>query len=244
MDHLQFNVLRQHSDCFHAIYTRRAGASAAPYDSLNVRFGIGDNEENVRENRRRIHEGEIISANQTHSKNCALISGDENYVKTEFGEIDNVDALITNKKNTLLMVQVADCQPILFFDRSKKVIAAVHAGWKGIASNIIAETINAMKENYNSDPGEIIACSGPSLGPCCSEFIDRETEFPKELHQFFTGNMHVDLWAMAQFQMVQAGIHSQNSEFSKICTKCNEERFFSYRKNKDTGRFGVVIMIK
>ena len=101
-----------------------------------------------------------------------------------------------------------------------------------------------MIEEFGVNPKDLIVGIGPSLGTCCSEFIEREKDFPSNYHQFFLPDNRVDLWAISKFQLIEKGVQEKNIEFANICTKCNEKDYFSYRANENTGRFGVVIGLK
>jgi len=242
--HFQFENLQQHSNiCSHAVFTRHGGVSDKPFDSLNVRYSIGDDSKSVDENRIRITKALSIeslnSADQTHSKNIEAIPSSA--TKTKYNEFTNTDALISNITGHFLMVQVADCQPILLLDPVKKAVACIHSGWRGTIKNIVGTTIDTMIRSFQTEPEDLIASVGPSLGTCCSEFKNREKEFPKEFNKFFVNKDNVDLEGITKNQMIKKGIKPSNIQYSGICTKCNSNNFYSYRAEKKTGRFGVVI---
>lgn len=245
----KFSLFRQYSHLFnHGITTRRGGISPAPFDSLNLRYGIGDSDFNVEQNRNTVAElfeiwpTQIYSANQTHSNNVYSVGVDPLPELTTHSEINNFDALICKDRGVALMIQVADCQGILIYDPVNRVAAAIHAGWRGLLNEVIPKTIAKMSADFGSNPIDLVAGISPSLGPCCSEFIDREYDFPPKYHSFFLSNHRVDLWSIAESQLVQAGLSSSRIENMKICTSCHSEEFFSYRQSKDTGRFGVIIV--
>lgn len=259
----QFHLFQKFSDSFeHAIFTRKGGVSKKPFDTLNVRFGIGDNFEDVVKNRSIIcralgvDDDKLISADQTHGKNIQIV--DENFLKNREGcdydedAVSGVDAFVTHIPSVALMIQVADCQAILMYDPIKKVAAAIHAGWKGLAQNISLETIKIMVGNYGCDPSTILVGISPSLGPCCSFFTDPKKELPAGFHKYVDKEKKVDMWAFSVDQLVSAGIQNNHIESARICTQCNNGqtiegggRFFSFRGEKGiTGRFGAVISVK
>ncbi len=290
----QFHLLQKFSDqADHAVFSRMGGVSKKPYDSLNVRFGIGDRHENVIENRRRICEAlvlesdKLVSANQTHSKNVTVVECEvrcnvENRVKRTpqrscaplrrkpngvgelrtfeaennnvggIAEIDDTDAMVTALKGVGLMVQVADCQAILMFDPVKGVAAAVHAGWKGLAGDVIGETVKVMRTKFGVAPENILAGVAPSLGPCCAFFSNPEKELPSSFHKFIDARKRVDLWSFSIEQLQKHGILRGNIEFAKVCTQCGNGKdidgshnFFSFRGEQGiTGRFGAVIAVR
>jgi polyphenol oxidase len=258
----QFHSFQKFSDMVnHVVFTRKGGFSASPYDSLNVRYGIGDRQESVFQNRLLIAKNmgldmeKLISANQTHSNNVQVI--DHVFLTNNAGntEIDNIDALITDIPEVGLMIQVADCQAILMFDVSKQVVAAVHAGWKGLMQNVSGETINILEERFGVDPTNLIVGISPSLGPCCSFFSNPAEELPEKFHKYIDAQKRVDLWSFSADQLIKCGIKENNIEIARICTQCENSRtkigneakgnFFSYRADRGvTGRFGAVISLK
>ncbi len=265
----QFHLLQKFSDrANHAVFSRHGGVSNKPYDSLNVRFGIGDRHENVIENRRRICGAlglecdRLVSANQTHSKNVAVV--DEKVLEKlrdgvragehGFGllELDDKDALVTDLNGVGLMIQVADCQAILMFDPVKGVAAAVHAGWKGLAQDIGGATVAVMREKFGVDPANILVGVAPSLGPCCAFFSNPEKELPASFHKFIDARKRVDLWSFSIEQLQKHGVRQGNIEFARVCTQCGNgkdidgsHKFFSFRGEQGiTGRFGAVIAVR
>lgn len=157
--------------------------------------------------------------------------------------VESVDGFITNVPGVSLMVRFADCQGVLIFDPVKKVVAAVHSGWRGNAQNIIGKALKQMKDHYGCDPENILVGVGPSLGPCCAEFSDPLTELPAFMHKFID-NKHVDLWACSEEQVLSEGVKPAHLEMTRICTSCNTDRFFSYRAEKPhTGRMTGVICL-
>lgn len=254
----QFHLLQKFSDQVkHAVFSREGGESAPPYDSLNVRFGAGDSYDHVKENRKIICKaldldcGMLISANQAHGKKIKFI--DDAFLKSHkaFEEIEGCDALVTTKTGAGLMMQVADCQAILMYDPEKRVIAAVHAGWKGLAIDISGEVIEYLKTNFNINPGSLLIAIAPSLGPCCAFFSDPEKELPASFHNFIDKKKRVDLWSLSIEQLQKHGIKKNNIELARVCTQCGNgpvkhgpHKFFSFRgEHGITGRFGVVIAL-
>ena len=90
----------------------------------------------------------------------------------------------------------------------------------------------------------MLAAIGPSLGPCCGEFVTHEEIFPKEFGRFMVGENHFDLWKLSRWQLLEEGIKEDNIEVAGICTKCRTDLFYSYRSEGVTGRFGTVVMLR
>jgi hypothetical protein len=101
-----------------------------------------------------------------------------------------------------------------------------------------------MKQHFGCSPNDILAGIGPSLGPCCAEFINYETEIPKEFWGYKDSDDIFDFWAISFDQLMKAGVPERNIESSQMCTRCRTETFYSYRAEKTTGRFASVIGLK
>ncbi len=178
------------------------------------------------------------------------------------------DALITPLPKLLLAVQVADCLPVLIVDEAKRVVAAVHAGWRGILGGIVPRTVERMRSRYASDPRNCVAIVGPSIGPCCYE-VGEEVAAPFEVA--FAGRVqllrdrknsrqtsasgikpsansptparrNLNLSAACRCQLEAEGLHSSNIFSHPPCTFCHRDVFFSYRaERRATGRMLAVI---
>lgn len=162
---------------------------------------------------------------------------------------DAVDGFITATPGIALCVRFADCQGVLFFDPVKRVIAAVHSGWRGNAQNILGKCVAKMTSEFDCNPANILIGISPSLGPCCAEFSDPVNELPEEMHKYISEkipgkNPHVDLWQCSHDQLTSVGIPSENIEIARRCTVCENDHFFSYRGGKKTtGHMAGLIML-
>ena len=149
----------------HGFFTRSGGVSEAPYNSLNGGLGSDDCLDNVAENRRRAaaalgcSEHQIASCYQTHSADCFRVT--QPY-SDPHADRPYADALVTDKAGVLLLLLTADCVPVLFADRTKPIIGAAHAGWRGAVSGILENTLDEMQA-CGSDAKDIIAVIGPSI---------------------------------------------------------------------------------
>ncbi len=242
----QFENLAQFSDLRHGVFTRHFGCSPAPFDSLNVSAGLGDADTHIKHNRqaiaRAIGGNVLITAEQVHSDQVLILDPDQSDgCDAGDGLLGTGDALVTATTGKFLMVQLADCQSILLYDATRKVVANIHSGWRGSIRNIAGQTVAAMQETFHSDPRHLFAGIGPSLGPCCAEFVHYRKEIPKMLWSYKRANNHFDFWAISRDQLADAGISLENIEISNICTRCNTALFFSYRAEGQTGRFASVI---
>lgn len=230
----------------HGMFNRYGGCSAPPYASLNVSYGVSDDPENVTLNRRLIKEALgitfLLSARQVHSDRIYCAPG-----ITADLEVEECDALLTNQPGVGLLIQQADCQAILLHDPVNRAIAAVHCGWRGSACNIIGTTVAGMQRQFGTEPASLQAAISPSLGPCCSQFINYRQELPESLHSFQPAPDYFNFWAISTEQLRAAGVRRRNIEVAGRCTSCNTD-YFSYRRSNSkgrpvTGRCGSVICL-
>jgi hypothetical protein len=155
------------------------------------------------------------------------------------------DGLVTNKSNTPLMVMVADCIPILFYDKKKSVICVAHAGRTGTFENISKNTIECMQQNFNCDAKDIEVTFGPSIQKCCYEVSQEMVKYTKDTFgKEFVNNRNIDLQGINKKQLLTLGVKEENIIISDICTQCSSQPYFSYRKDNRCGRFAGVIMLK
>lgn len=256
-----FETLSKYKDIGHFVSTRIGGFSESPYNSLNLGFHVGDNPVKVLKNRELLVSALSVPLNhftvakQIHQDNVKVITeelkgkGAIDYQSA----ISTTDAMITEVPNIYLVVFLADCVPVLFFDPRRKVVGVAHAGWKGTLKLVAGNSVKALQENFGSLPSDIIVGIGPSIGPCCyevgSEVITKvENVFhTKEGYinnESSDGKGYFNLWEANRTQLIHAGIPEENIEVAEICTCCNADIFFSarYQKGK-TGRFGVGVII-
>ncbi len=242
---LQFFGLSRHDDIIHAVYTRHGGVSSPPFQSLNTGFNIGDSLANVE------HNLEIIKTAIGTVSLCAMhqVHGTEVIALRSKDPLDLAnplqgDALITDIKHLALMVKQADCQAVILFDPIKKVISNIHCGWRGNAKNILGVVVNRMKSEFGCKTSHILAAIGPSLGPCCAEFVTHRKIFPDYFRSFMVRPDYFDLWQISRFQLLQVGLQEQHIEIAGICTRCRTDLFYSYRAEGTTGRFATLVMMQ
>jgi hypothetical protein len=245
--HLEFNHFNRLGFLSHGIFTRAGGFSTAPFDDLNVGLSTGDCRNTVLKNRalisRTLGGGTPVYLNQIHSDTVLVLKKDEAGNVPQITGDSVADAVVTDIPDLALVIQVADCQAVILVDPVKRVVANIHSGWKGSVSNIIARSVDAMEETFGSTPGDILAGIGPSLGPCCAEFINYRTEIPEHLWRYKDGNDHFDFWRISHDQLEERGVKSGNIIRAGICTRCSSDTYFSYRREKVTGRFASVVKI-
>ena len=244
----QFKNLAKCRGITHGVYTRIGGVSPPPFASLNVSLGIGDEETNVRQNRdiisHSMNGARLIFARQVHGSSVAVLTRDRRVDGNTPGEPITADALVTDQPQILLVIQVADCQSVMLYEPNRRVVANVHSGWRGSVQNIIGRTVETMKHDFDCNPGLIQVGIGPSLGPCCAEFVNYRNEIPLAFWRYKDSNHHFDFWSISRDQLLQAGVPVQHVESSRLCSRCRTDEFFSYRAEKTTGRFAAVIGLK
>ncbi len=242
----QFENLVACQGVTHRIFSRNGGCSDSPYASLNVTFGLGDKKAHILRNRDIIRQsidgGTLVFANQVHGDQIAVFRRDGGLPGgNPIAKSLIADAMVTDRPHLYPVIQVADCQSVLLYEPHRRVIANIHCGWRGSIHNIIGRTVRILVEVFGCDPGRILAGIGPSLGPCCAEFINYETEIPETMWPYKNSTHHFDFWSLSADQLTASGIPDQNVEIGRICTRCRTDEFYSYRAEKITGRFAAVI---
>lgn len=237
----------------HGFFTRIGGASSGIFSGLNCGPGSSDQSEIVAINRRRVADAlkiepeALLTVHQVHSPNVLTITG------SKLPADDQADALVTKTPGVGLGVLTADCQPVLFADRTAGVVGAAHAGWKGAIDGVLEATIGAM-EALGAARSNVTAIVGPSISQAAyevgPEFLDRFLCEDPEFARFFV-NGHGDRY---QFDLPGFGLHLLRqagvglAEWTRHCTYADPSRFFSYRrsvhaKEADYGRLISVICL-
>jgi len=244
----QFDNLSKIAGVVHGISTRAGGVSQGRCASLNVSYTVGDDIENVEENLRRVAEAvgarreDLFAAYQVHGRDVTV-------VEAETEARPRCDVLVTRSPEKTLMLRYADCTPVLLADPKRRVVAAVHAGWRGSVVRAAGAAVEALRDRFGCQPGDIVAGIGPAIGPCCytvgqdvvEAFADRPGLFARG-----DGGQRLDLWAANHQALVDAGVPSEQIEVAGICTECQSERFFSHRANggQPAGRFAALIRLE
>ena len=229
--------------------TRHEGVSRPPYNSLNLGINTQDQQANVEGNRSLltrafgVNQEALITPRQVHGSDILVIN-ETNEDYSHFLSVEG-DAVITNQPNVMIGVCVADCVPIILCDPVKKIIAVVHAGWKGTAARLATKTVAGMQSEFGSEPGHIHAAIGPCIQKCCYEVDEpvrkafQQSGVPwDECTELITpGKWQLDLAAANRELLLQAGLLSEAIQLSDQCVCCHSEQFFSYRRDKeDSGR--------
>lgn len=247
----QFDVLSR-SDITHGIISRRGGVSPEPWSSLNVGGLIGDKEERVAENIRRAFEALDRKMESKHDV-WQIHSADAHIAESPRGGSQPVqaDILISSNPELSLFMRFADCVPILAYDPFNRVIAIVHAGWKGVCLNAPGKAVRTLRDKFGSKPMEILVGIGPSV---CGDCYPVGIEVANKVEKTFNGEtenilwqdegiFHLDLPQACSKLLERAGV--RNIEMSDICTAMNLEDWYSHRaENGKTGRFGALLALR
>ncbi len=274
----------------HGFSTRPGGASEFPaqQDSrnaskkvLNLGFTEWDSRESVLGNRKKFFASlcatkmRAVGLRQIHS-DIVHVVGAEGIAQGE--QAPKGDALITREPGVMLVVQTADCIPILLADTKHRAIAAIHSGWRGTAQRIAEKTLGRMQMEFGTRPQDVIAALGPGIRGCCYEVghdVVKEfsAKFPNA-REWFAGpfdalengdndpnwlrwlsmrppghappapRVQLDLIAANRAILASAGVAPEKIQSSDLCTSCRTDLFFSYRRERTTGRMMATIGIR
>ena len=247
----QFEALRA-CGVNHGIFTRRGGVSQGQWASLNMSCSTGDAAEAVYENRRRALEAlglqpeRACTAWMVHGCQVRVVQP-EDWRVSAANDV-RADALVTQARGVALTLRFADCVPVMFYDPRKGVIGLAHAGWRGLVAGVLIETMRTMQRVFGSQPRDVIAAVGPSIGPQQFEVgadvaaqIQQAVDVP--VVRQVAGRLYTDLWRAAHAQLAALGV--DHVEIAGICTASNTDEWFSYRAERgQTGRFGAIIALE
>lgn len=238
LEWLEYDILSKFDEFIHATFTRHGGISQEPFNTLNLSISCSDVRDHVLINReaarRELKLSRICYAKQEHGKKVTRVT------LQNLSEIPASDALITNLKDVGLAMTHADCQAAIFLDPITESFGVVHAGWRGLAQNIYLETVSSFQKEFGTDPSNLYVAISPALCSQHAEFINFKTEWPKEYWNYQVKPQCFDLREIAKNQLLDAKIPESHIEISDICTFENERDYFSYRRNKKTGRNGTI----
>jgi polyphenol oxidase len=244
----------------HCFTTRQGGISQGVYNNLNTSLAKNDDRESVIENLNRvcsaigINYKDLVFSNQVHGAEVRVIlEADKGKGITKPSDIKNVDALITNVVGVPLITFYADCVPVFILDPVNKAVGLAHSGWKSTTLKIAVKTIEKMSEIYGTRPVDCLIGIGPSIEMSCFE-IKEDTadlfklnfnnweEFMKQKDE---EHYNADLWLAIKLTLRSIGVLEENISISGLCTCCNEDLFFSHRRDKgNTGSLSAIIELK
>ena len=244
----------------HCFSTRLGGVSGGIYKSLNLGFGRGDQDDCVTRNYEilcnaiGVDSQALIFSDQIHGTNIKVITEEDMKQRSNFLKgPEGIDGLVTNLQKVPLVTLYADCVPLFFLDPIGKVVGLAHAGWRGTVNKIGEKMIKIFQERFDSNPKDILAGIGPSIGRCCFEVDEpvaiefgksfangRNIVFPKDHNKYI-----IDLWEANKHTLVDGGIPFSNITVTDLCTMCNKDIFFSHRGHQGKrGSLAAIIEIK
>ncbi len=258
---LQFCSFQQIPWIRHCFTTRDGGVSEGIFESMNLSFTRGDQEDAVMENYRRvalameISVEQIVTSDQTHTTNVRVVT-EKDAGKGVVSPRDyvDIDGLITDEPGLLLATFYADCVPLYFIDTKNKAIGLSHSGWRGTVSGMGAVTIREMEKQFGTKPKDLKCAIGPSICQDCYEVsrdvaLEFSNKFPNNTNEILydkgNGKYQLDLWRANEIVLLHAGVLKENIEVTNICTCCNEKRLFSHRASQGRrGNLGAFLMIR
>ena len=224
-----------------AVTTRAGGVSTAPYDSLNLGLHVGDDAARVRENRRRLGEvlqlpAEPLWLRQVHGVAVARLPAQPDRVEA--------DAAVSTSAGGVCAILTADCLPVLLCDQQGSVVAAAHAGWRGLLAGVLEATVHAM----NRPAAELMAWLGPAIGPSAFEvggevreaFTAHDSAAAQAFVAGVPGKYLADLYMLARQRLGGCGLLRV---FGGDCCTFSDQRFYSYRRDRNTGRMASLIWL-
>lgn len=246
----------------HGFSTRRGGVSSPPYHSLNLGLSVGDDPAAVRTNRRRffgalgLDSSHVVRVRQVHGNDVLVVdqalAGDEKFPRLLLDEDYSYDAMVTNIPGLGLTIGTADCHPILIVDPRRPAVAAVHAGWRSSAKDIVGHTLRKMHNVYGTDPADCYATVGPGIRGCCYE-VDEPVITPLTravsgwqscVEPAGEGRWMLDLARLNITLLHEVGLRRDRIFDTGLCTSCRNDLFFSYRAEKPTtGRMMSLIAL-
>lgn len=222
------------------VTTRLGGVSQGPFASFNLATHVGDDPVAVAENRARLHQQLYLPAeprwlNQVHGVE----------VCTDTTPGNTADASVSRQPGQVCVVLTADCLPVLFCDQAGQVVAAAHAGWRGLAAGVLAQTVARM----GVDTTQVLAWLGPAIGPDAFEvgedvrsaFVALDPQYTQAFRAHTTGKWWMDIYLAARLQLTGLGLGGIYG--GGECTFTDADRFYSYRRDRQTGRMASLIWI-
>lgn len=241
-----------------AFSLRQGGCSKPPFDSLNFSESVGDSAENVQRNleimarRLAIEPAKIAICIQVHGGSAEILHSVP-------AARPRADAIIAAAPGLFPAVKTADCLPILLLDPVHRISAAVHAGWRGTVLRIAGKVIKIMKDKFGTDPREVIAAVGPTIGTCCYEVDDAvlipfRASVPHAERFIITAqenrnpggprreSLRLDLLEANRSEIISQGVREEKIFATHLCTSCRSDLFFSHRRDgAPTGRHIAIV---
>lgn len=220
----------------HGFSTRQGGVSEGVYTSLNLGLSTGDDPARVTLNRQRV----VAALGATMAQVCALeqVHGAEVVVARPGWHQQRADALITDDPGLLLVISVADCLPLLFYDAARGVVGAAHAGWRGTVRGVAAAVVASLRQHYGTRPEDVQVACGPAIQGACYQ-VGPEVQaafaaagFPDSVARpDAEGRYRLDLVAANRHVLERSGVPAKQIFSLDLCTHCDPRRFYSHRRD-------------
>lgn len=235
-------IFKQFPEIIFGFSTKVGDGEKEPY-FFNMSYSVGDNKEIVDDNRKKFF-GKL-GLDEKMASYQKQVHGDVIRKVESFGNCGESDALITTQKNLGLVISSADCPAIFIYDPVQEIIAAVHSGWRGTEKKILKKTIKQLKENYLSDPSNLVCYIGPSISQKNYEVGEEvASKFDKSFVRVSKNKFYLDLTGANLQMLIDSGVNKNNIQTSRLCTFEYENLLHSYRKyGLESGRaLGVIAM--
>ncbi|MHB8576901.1 MAG: peptidoglycan editing factor PgeF [Dehalococcoidia bacterium] len=252
---LRFPLLERARFARHAVTTRLGGVSRGRYAAANLGLSVGDDRESVLANRDLV--GRLVSDAGVHPVTVRQVHGVTAVLARGEGmpgvPVSEGDMLATDAPGMPLLVQAADCVPLIVLDPVRRAVAVVHAGWRGTAAKAGGAAVDSMRRLFGSKPGDLLVALGPAIGSCCYEVSDEVAEAvvascsAGDTPVILPGRgerPHIDLVTALIAQLRGVGVAQAHIANAGICTACRGDLFYSHRREGEpTGRFGALVCI-
>ena len=244
----------------HGFSTRQGGVSQGIFSSLNLSPSRGDDPQCVAENYRRfcaaigVRPDRLVLTRQVHGCTVRAVTEEDIQQDVRLPAQVECDALVTQTPGLALAVFTADCIPILLYDPQVRAVAAVHAGWRGTAGDIVGRTVEKLTDCFGSRPEQVLAAIGPGISRCCFE---TDGDVPQAMEEQLGslarpciaagpgGKFHVDLKAINAALLRRAGVAPDHIEISGHCTACLPRLYWSHRVTQGRrGNQAAMIMLR
>ncbi len=252
---VQSPLLSDYGDLIHAFTTRLGGQSAAPLNWFNLgrHWDSQESRDDAIANRRllcgalAVPYDRLTVPGQKHTSNIYVVEPEK---ASAAQRLDDIDGAVCDQAGLPILLHFADCVPIMIFDPRRKLLAVLHAGWRGTASGITTKGVKMLMDRFRCQKQDLVAAIGPAIGSCCyptgkdvAAKLSQTVSEAAALVLIREGNPHPDLQAFNAMQLLDLGI--ENIDVCSFCTCCNPEIFYSHRQSGgSTGRQGAIACIK
>jgi polyphenol oxidase len=246
--------------------TRAGGVSQGPYDGgapgaggLNLGLSTGDDTDAVRENRRRVHAltGASDAAWMEQYHSAQVENAADVLARRADGVTTRADASVTDRPGVVCVVMTADCLPVLFCDDAGRAVGAAHAGWRGLAAGVVENTGERVAQLAGGSPSGLNAYLGQAIGPAAfevgedvfdafvsvSEAKQRDATVAAFKPTGAPGKYLADIFTLARLRLALIGVEASRIHGGTHCTVTEKERFYSYRRDRVTGRMAAMIWL-